>query len=73
MLNMGMMPLGALVIGAGADLSSAPTAVMFSGLAVLAATTAIGLLSKRLRDLRLSDLTAADAPPTRSVTPVSAD
>jgi hypothetical protein len=56
MLNMGLMPLGSLVLGIAADVVGAPTAVTVSGIAVVSLTLIVAVLSSRLRGLRLSEL-----------------
>jgi MFS family permease len=70
MLNMGLMPLGSLVLGIAADIFGAPTAVTVSGIAVVSLTTLVALLSSRLRNLRLSELNS-DGAAARTPMPAS--
>ncbi len=70
MLNMGLMPLGSLVLGIAADVVGAPTAVTVSGIAVVSLTALVALLSSRLRSLRLSELNTDGSTPRTSM-PVS--
>ncbi|MBM3947497.1 MAG: MFS transporter [SAR202 cluster bacterium] len=57
MLNMGLMPLGALVFGALSDVFGAPAVVTAVSSAAAGLTVAIYAFSPRIRNLRLSQMT----------------
>lgn len=59
MLNMGLMPMASLAVGALSDVFGAPVVVMMTSSIAAGLTIVIFFVSPRIRNLRLSQMTAA--------------
>ena len=57
MLDQGLVPLGTLLAGVGAEFIGAPTVVMIMGIACVALTIAVALWVPRVRDMRITGST----------------